>query len=344
MSVPAELSPLIDAVRTLDLQPRQWQWASLSLCVVDAVYSIGAHYDRHVLPVVHRVAAGIDTPSVRPPATDLTDPLPLDVFLDRFDTVDALVQVTNNRQRTSPRGGILKAEAVLQYASILHEHGIRTMHDARALPDDAQRLETVETQLRTVPGDGGFGVRRGYLWMLIGDEDTIKPDRMVLRWLAHHGAEVDAATARTLLSELATEVSGVLGRRVTAWEIDHAIWASARAVRTEMQPDQNEHGPEATGMVPDARGLEAVAELTEIRDRLETVLATIREQSSRRVVLDLDDPEEPDLYFVLTTALRDWADDLRHRLQDKPDEPNRADFLRWAETAERLHDRIDKTL
>jgi len=48
--------------------------------------------------------------------------------------------------------------AVLQYASIRHEHGIRTMHDARALLDDAQRLETVETQFRTVPGEGGFGV------------------------------------------------------------------------------------------------------------------------------------------------------------------------------------------
>lgn len=43
----------------------------LSLCIVDAVYSIGAHYDRHVLPVVRRVAteAGIDAPSVAPPVT-----------------------------------------------------------------------------------------------------------------------------------------------------------------------------------------------------------------------------------------------------------------------------------
>lgn len=216
MSAAADLPPLIEAVCGLDLRPRRWQWLSLSLCIVDAVYSIGAHYDRHVLPVVRRVAAdaGIETPSVPPPVTDLVDPLPLEAFLDRYDSVDALLAVTNNRQRTSSRGGILKAEAVLQYATILHEHGIRTLDDARVLLDEPQRLDTVETALRAVPGEGGFGVRRGYLWMLVGDEDTIKPDRMVLRWLARHGADVEAVTARTLLSELATKVTSVLGVRV----------------------------------------------------------------------------------------------------------------------------------
>ncbi len=52
MSAAADLSPVVEAVRGLELRPRRWQWVSLSLCVVDAVYSIGAHYDRHVLPVV----------------------------------------------------------------------------------------------------------------------------------------------------------------------------------------------------------------------------------------------------------------------------------------------------
>lgn len=47
---------------------------------------------------------------------------------------------------------------------------------------------------------------------------------------------------------------------------------------------------------------------------------------------------------MLTAALRDWADGLRHRVQDESDEPNRADFLRWAEAAERPHDRIDQAL
>lgn len=197
--------------------------------------------------------------------------------------------------------------------------------------------------MRTVPGEGGFGVRRGYLWMLVGDEDTIKPDRMVLRWLARNGVDVDAATARTVLSELAAEITRVLGRRVTAWEIDHAIWTSARSVRTELHTDQDESHSEDP-IDPTTRGVDAVAELADIRDRLDTVLATLGGQSSRRVVVDLDDPDEPDLHFVLTAALREWADDLRHQLQDDPEHPNRADFLRWAEAADRLHERIDEAL
>lgn len=346
MSAAADLSPVVEAVRGLELRPRQRQWVSLSLCIVDAVYSIGAHYDRHVLPVVRRIAAdaGIETPSVPPPVTDLADPLPLERFLDRYDTVDALLAVTNNRQRTSPRGGILKAEAVLQYVTILHEYGIRTLDDARVLLDDPQRLDTVETALRTVPGEGGFGVRRGYLWMLVGDEDTVKPDRMVLGWLARHGADVNAATARILLSELATEISRVLGRRVTAWEIDHAIWISARSVRAELRSDQEEPRSQDRSIDPDAGGVDAAGELADIRDRLDTVLATLGGQSSRRVVVDLDDPDEPDLHFVLTAALREWADDLRHQVQDDPEHPNRADLLRWAEAADRLHERIDEAL
>ncbi len=107
-------------------------------------------------------------------------------------------------------------------------------------------------------------MRRGYLWMLVGDEDTIKPDRMVLGgWLARHGADVNAATARTLLSELATEVSSVLGRRVTAWEIDHAIWTSARSVRTELHTDPDEPLSQDRSIGPDARGVDAAGELAD---------------------------------------------------------------------------------
>ncbi len=110
-----------------------------------------------------------------------------------------------------------------------------------------------------------------------------------------------------------------------------------------MQPDQDEHHPETTGMVPDSQAAEVVAELADIRDRLDTVLTTIGGQSSRRVVLDRDDPDEPDLYFVLTTALRTGpmvcATECRMNRCS-----NREDLLRWAETAERLHDFIGKAL
>lgn len=224
---------LVTAVRELDPQPRQRRWVSASFCVLDAVFSIGAHYDRHVVPVVQRVAAdfGVASPSVPISVRETADPVPLDGLLDRYRSVDALLEVVKNRQNTSTRGGIRKAAAALRYAEVLCEHEVTTVDDARTLLIDGARLDAVEAALRQVPGEGGSGVRRGYLWMLIGDQDTVKPDRMVLRWLARHGVDATPESARVLLGGIARELSSGSGREVTAWEVDHAIWQAARSGR-----------------------------------------------------------------------------------------------------------------
>ncbi len=166
-----EMARLVAAVRELDPpKPRERRWVSVSFCVLDAVYSIGAHYDNHVVPVVERVAADfeVQSPSVQMSVPETADPVPLDVFLDRYTSVEALLDTTKNRQNTSTRGGIRKADAALRYATVLHEHGVLTLNDARRLLTDTVRLDAVEAALRQVPGEGSAGVRRGYLWMLIG--------------------------------------------------------------------------------------------------------------------------------------------------------------------------------
>lgn len=225
---------MVEAVRALNPQPRQQRWVSVSFCILDAVYSIGAHYDRHVVPVVERVAAdwGVSAPTVPVSDPETDDPVPLEAFLGRYSSTDALLAITQNRQNTSTRGGVRKADAVLQYAEILRDHDVPTLRDARAALADPVRFDRIEAALRKVPGDGNAGVRRGYLWMLIGDEHTVKPDRMVLRWLARHGTTtVTADSARSLLRDVAGELSTTMGRPVTAWEVDHAIWRAARSRR-----------------------------------------------------------------------------------------------------------------
>ncbi|WP_430335837.1 hypothetical protein [Rhodococcus sp. ACT016] len=226
-----DLTRLVDAAEALDPQPRERRWVSLSFCILDAVYSISARYDSVVVPVVHRVAedCGVDAPSVQNSTNDEPDPLPLDMFLDRYPATDKLVASTRNRQRTPARGGILKADAVLQHARVLVDHNIRTLQDARRLLTDPHRLEAVEADLRKIPGEGTAGVRRGYLWMLVGNEDEVKPDRMVLRWLARHGVVVSPEEARQVLATVAERLSVRMGRRITAWELDHAIWLDERS-------------------------------------------------------------------------------------------------------------------
>jgi hypothetical protein len=49
-----------------------------------------------------------------------------------------------------------------------------------------------------------------------------------LRWFKRHGVIVDPDGARDLITALVPVVSTRLKRPVTAWEIDHAMWNSAR--------------------------------------------------------------------------------------------------------------------
>ena len=195
----AKFDVLVDAVVELDPQPRERRWVSLTLCVADAVWSIGAHYDNVVVPLVHNLAKefGVEHPVVPMSEPIDVDPLPIARLADL--SVDELTRLTN-LQRTSTRSGILKSDAVLRHIHVFREHDVSGLGDAIALFGDEQRFAAVNTALRTIPGEGAHAVRRNYLWMIIGQDDLIKPDRMVLRWFKRHGVIVDPDGARDLIT------------------------------------------------------------------------------------------------------------------------------------------------
>ena len=86
------------------------------------------------------------------------------------------------------------------------------------------------------------------------------------------------------------------------------------------------------------KSIDVRTELAGVRDRLTTVLAAMDSQTHRRITIDLDDPAEPDLYFVLTSALRDWASQTRwEAAQGEPNERH----VEWAEAADRLLERVE---
>lgn len=225
----AKVDELVEAVVALDPQPRERRWVSLSLCIADAVWSIGAHYDNVVVPLVRRLSTKfrVEHPTIAMSEPLGTDPLPLAELADL--NVDELISLTN-RQNTSTRGGIRKADAALRHVNVFRAHGVDDLGDAIALFGDDERIAAVNADLRKIPGEGAHAVRRDYLWMLIGQDDLIKPDRMVLRWFRHHGVTVDPAGARDLIAALVPAVSAGLERPVTAWEIDHALWNAGRGM------------------------------------------------------------------------------------------------------------------
>lgn len=229
-TVSAQLLELAAAVEDLKPQPRGARWAHLSLCILDATYSINARYDSVVAPLVRRYAEWADLQRTLLRGDELIsgvsprdDEQPLSAFLESIaakSDEEFAADVVRNRNRTSSRGGVLKAEAVRRISQILVDAGVETLADVSSLLADMDRTKRVEKALAAVPGHGS-GIRTSYIWMTAGDDQGVKPDRHVLGWLTQKmGRTVGVSEARAVLAEIA----GILN--TTPWAVDHAIWAS----------------------------------------------------------------------------------------------------------------------
>jgi hypothetical protein len=223
-----EIGQVVAAARQLALKPRGHRWAHASLCVLDAVFSINAHYERHTVPTCHRYAAwaGISVTLSGSAQLPVRDEQPLQGFVTHIQTHGEAVfssEILQNRQRTrANRDAPLKVKAARQYAEILISHDITTLAEANASLADLNKLKAIECDLAGVAGHGS-GARLAYLWMLFGDDSRIKPDRMVLRWL-HAVLRRVVSTPEAV--RLITEAAVHLG--CTPWELDHAIWEDHR--------------------------------------------------------------------------------------------------------------------
>lgn len=193
--------------------PREYTYKSLPLALIDAIFSIGVTYrstentverfcQRQQPPwsryrweagAEHGIAAFLDSVSARPP-----DGLAREIY--------------GNRQRTSARNGILKADAVTRCARVLISYGIDSFADAWKLQDNA----ALEHEFRRVPGQGS-GISFTYLKMLCGDDDGIKLDRHIQGFMRRlHIASVQQ------LRDVAAELN------VSPRTLDYAIWRTMR--------------------------------------------------------------------------------------------------------------------
>jgi hypothetical protein len=167
------------------------------------------------------VRAGIELPPVSEQET-------VGTFCDRPEQLDVqgmADRVYRNRQRTSSRGGILKADAVLRFARCLRQYGVATFQD---LPRVATHAG-FEAEIRAIPGQGS-GIALSYFWMLAGSDDLIKPDRMIVRFLSNTlGREVGIGDAQDLLRA----ASSHLRRKhplLTPRLLDYVVWKYQREV------------------------------------------------------------------------------------------------------------------
>ncbi|MCG8915547.1 hypothetical protein L6E12_07090 [Actinokineospora sp. PR83] len=177
-----EIDRLAAAAATeLTLRSRGNRWTHLPLCVVEAVFSINARYGG-VVRVCRAHADHFSLIDPLLPAATADEVIgtgrevPVDTLADvghRLGAERLADEVFRSRGRTSPRGGILKAEAAIRCAQVLVGVGVHRIGDVAGLLADPGRLVDTERRLAEVPGPGA-GARLSYLWMLAGDDHRVK--------------------------------------------------------------------------------------------------------------------------------------------------------------------------
>lgn len=224
---PELVAKLADHVEAVGLVPsgvpNEYRYASLPLCTIDAVFSIGVTYtstkatvarfcERHDWP---KLAATREGRGAGPHG--LNDLLHLYVGLEPEEAADRLF---GNRQRTSTKSGILKAEAVRLFSDALVSCGIDHFDNI-----NDERIEQAEGIILGLPGQGS-GIAFDYFRMLAGNDDLIKPDRMVLRFVANALGLAAEPTPRqaALLVRLAARKLSVRNAAWTPLKLDYAIW------------------------------------------------------------------------------------------------------------------------
>jgi hypothetical protein len=217
-----------DALGPYDKQAH-YGYQNVPFCIINSVFSIGAKYTG-VKNVVQRYAdyfqlnavnAETQTSSLYHVKLTVSD------FIRTFDEmgVERMVsEVFKNRQRTSTRNGILKAEACRRVAGVLQAGGIELITDLEKF----QQTPSIERNFREIPGQKS-GISFVYLLMLMGDQSRAKPDRQVLRFLRSAlGTRVNVEDVQPLFEQTV----GILKQGhpdVTVRGIDQQIWKLQRS-------------------------------------------------------------------------------------------------------------------
>jgi hypothetical protein len=240
-----ELKQLVDACERDLGEPALWVApdgypSSLALCVIDSVFSIGVNYSGVVNVVSryrsHRIAQSGNA--------DADGGLELMDTFEHLGGPDAWGEKIGNKQRTSTRSGILKADAVLQEAHALAKHDVwtvRDLHDARRdlrLPDIKADWSAIRGQrsgiswsyflmlARVLPEERGSSDPASAVSAPNSDSDDgaagVKPDRMIKRYVANATGGTEAGLSDRKAATLVRAAARAKGYGVVA--LDHAIW------------------------------------------------------------------------------------------------------------------------
>ena len=202
-------------------------YKSLPLCILDAVYSIGVKYSstakvteryiKHYELDISRDVAGSNEHTIKDFLKNIENAGGAKAFAE---------EVVHNRQRTSSRNGILKAEACELVAKVFESHGINTLSDFA----NYDKKDELDKDILAVHGQAS-GVMLRYLYMLSGDDKRIKPDRMIQRFVEGFDPTIKSHDELQELVSRAAEVLKSKYPSMTPRFLDHIIWEYQKNIK-----------------------------------------------------------------------------------------------------------------
>ncbi|MFS0788648.1 hypothetical protein ABC345_19950 [Shouchella sp. 1P09AA] len=165
---------------------------------------------------------GSDHPSI-------DDQQSIKTFIRTFEENGSFIyaeQIFNNRQRTSPVNGILKSEAVYRFLKILEAYGIHYFQDVSKIFGN----KDFDAEIQKIPGQKS-GISLVYFYMLAGEDNWIKPDRMIIRFLEKIVSRpVNLQEAQLLLVEASVLLKEEY-QEMTPRLLDYVVWEYSRALK-----------------------------------------------------------------------------------------------------------------
>lgn len=206
-------------------------YQSLPFCIIDSIFSINSNYSS-TKNSVKRFGEFFNLKLIRENKTTVypckDDQLSISNFIKLYEThgfEKMAINVYKNRQRTSTKNGILKSEAVFNFSKVIFDHGVDFFQDLEKIIGK----EIFENDIKKIKGQSS-GISLKYFYMLIGEYQHIKPDRMIMRFIQSiTGKNPNALECQMLI----TSACDILKKRypqLSPMLLDNQIWLYQRSI------------------------------------------------------------------------------------------------------------------
>lgn len=193
-----------------------YNYKSLSICIIDCVYFLRAVYETMTLPVVNRYVAKY----MNGDSKSSTDTVSM--LVRRIDDCGGPLifadKILMNHQKIGGKYAVSKGEVCYQLARYLQALKIETLEDFR----NFECQELLEVVIRSVKGMGDAGTN--YLFMLAGDPNRCKPDVHIHRCIQDAcGKDVNNEECQRLFTDTVSKLKDKYPY-LTVRSLDNVIW------------------------------------------------------------------------------------------------------------------------